>query len=130
MGYSLSNYKDDARLAKWLEANAKRWQKGGKDRYYFSRSTVQELIKLDFAYYNSGNICWASIGGSEISNTKGRAYLCALNEGKYYLDLETYCIEYRCDYPPKVKDCADDIAWRLQEAIITEITQDTAEVTQ
>ena len=59
----------------------KRWTKGNMDRLYINA----ELLGLHCDYYNSGNICSATLNGEAISNTKARG----LKIAKTYIDIKT-----------------------------------------
>ena len=67
-------------MIKALEARGfKRWAKPGYDRLYVNAT----VLGLDYDTYRTGNICWATFDGKEISNSQGRRYLAA----KTYVDL-------------------------------------------
>lgn len=92
------------------EAGACRWQKYGKDRLYigdiFDRA-FWENNGLKYDRYKSGNICWATFNGEDISNADCCRILAVWHDT--YIDLTTGKI-YACGYPSKV-DYACEPAW-------------------
>lgn len=62
------------------------WTKCG-NRYYLSNEFKFNAIGLEIERYNTGNICYASIKGEQISNSEGRRILDRI--AKCYVDLET-----------------------------------------
>lgn len=60
------------------------WQKNEMHRIYFNDLDV--WYGLDCSYYNSGNICGATLDGEKISNTSARKIQGRLS-GKLFFDL-------------------------------------------
>lgn len=56
---------------KLIDIGIKAWERGDMRRYYMDDKAFSAVFGLEIARYNSGNICGATLNGSEISN--GRA---------------------------------------------------------
>jgi len=46
------------------------WTKGGHDRVYINYDVWGPLVGLEIDYYKSGNICYATLNGQKLSNSK------------------------------------------------------------
>lgn len=59
-----------------------RWTKAGHDRVYIN--DIAEYLGLDVSYYNSGNICGATLDGAGIANGRAGGILGCID--KVYFD--------------------------------------------
>lgn len=62
------------------------WQKGDKHRIYFNDLDV--FYGLDVSYYNTGNVCGATLNGERISNSEAKRILNRLLDCKIYFDVK------------------------------------------
>lgn len=74
-------------INKMVEIGGNRWQKGGKDRVYFSAGVAAELIGLRYDSYKTGNISSATLKGESISNSSCKSILLALTDANLYYDV-------------------------------------------
>ena len=71
----------DERIKELEEKGFNRWQKGNMDRLYINATQ----LGLCCEYYKTGNIKYAEMNGTEISNSEARR----LKGSKTYIDVKT-----------------------------------------
>ena len=72
-----------------------RWQKHDKDRIYFDNEDILKWLGYRWAYYNTGNVCSASLDGEKISNYSFKKTYASLE--KVWYDLTEGCYMFYLD---------------------------------
>ena len=91
-------------MVKELEAKGlKRWTKNGMDRLYANPN----VYGVEFDYYKSGNIRYASINGDAVSNAEGRRFKAT----KAYIDIEDGSVHVRTatDYESEIRKALESM---------------------
>lgn len=65
-----------------IKAGGQLWEKYGKSRVYFNG--LAELMGLEVARYNTGNICSASFRGEHVSNSEAKRIIGRLTFAKFW----------------------------------------------
>lgn len=80
------------------------WSKNNYSRIYFGEKLFCEILDIYYERYNTGNLCYISIGNEKISNSLGRDILGELNNFKVYFDLRTLKLEVKgeCRYDDEI----------------------------
>lgn len=65
-----------------------RWNKKG-DRLYLADEFMLAAIGLECERYKTGNICYATLDGEQISNSRASRIISFIRLSKIYIDLET-----------------------------------------
>jgi len=100
------------------DAGGKLWEKtteyGDLSRVYFNAELITEFIGLSVKYYNSGNICGASLDRSSISHAE--AYRILNGIGKTYYDFANGKFHWTANYGGYVSDYCKTLRQMLTEA--------------
>lgn len=60
---------------------------GAKRRIYINEEGAYEALGWKFSFYNTGNVCSASVNGETISNASARNLINGLRSSSLYYDL-------------------------------------------
>lgn len=119
----------EASVQKVIDAGANHWVKGDFDRYYID---VKDLVDYDF--YKSGNVSYASIDGEKISNTKGTQLLCTkifVENDELVSDseelVELAMNHYGLEEFSEVADTEDSTADKATDEVVEDESADSAD---